>query len=121
MTEKDGNKGRAAFFLRQGEYVAALNKQAVLESMVGTVGTDAKLRSGIDPVNQPAHYTRGKIETIDCIESVVDGYARLSAVCAGNVVKYVARAPFKGKPLEDLKKAAWYLDRLIRAVEEDQR
>ena len=70
-----------------------------------------------DAVNTPAHYLRGKVETIDCIESVVTGYTGIAAVCAGNVVKYVSRAPFKGRTLEDLAKARWYLDRLIKAME----
>ena len=64
-----------------------------------------------DPVNHPAHYTRGKIEVIDFIED-----QRLD-FRAGNVVKYVVRAPHKGAQLEDLRKARWYLDRLIADAE----
>lgn len=60
-----------------------------------------------DPVNHPAHYTRGKIEVCDFILDQQLVY------CLGNVVKYVTRADHKGKPLEDLKKAAWYLNREI--------
>lgn len=60
-----------------------------------------------DVVNKPHHYTRGKIEPIDAIEDWNLNF-RLA-----NVVKYVARAEHKGKPLEDLKKALWYLQREI--------
>ena len=60
-----------------------------------------------DPVTKPAHYTRGKYETIDVIEDWGLGY-RL-----GNCVKYISRAGHKGDRLEDLKKARWYLDREI--------
>ena len=61
-------------------------------------------------VNHPKHYNSGKIEVIDAIESWRMGF------CDGNVIKYVARHKFKGKPLEDLKKAKWYLERLIKEV-----
>jgi hypothetical protein len=60
-----------------------------------------------DTVNHPPHYTAGKIEVIDFIED-----QRLS-YHLGNVVKYVCRADHKGSRLEDLKKAAWYLNREI--------
>jgi hypothetical protein len=59
-----------------------------------------------DPVNQPEHYTwLGGIEVIDITEHF--GFV------LGNVLKYVMRADHKGKPLEDLRKARWYLDREI--------
>ena len=62
----------------------------------------------LDPINHPAHYTMGKIEVIDFIEDQKLPYH------LGNVVKYLCRAAHKGKELEDLKKAAWYLDRYIK-------
>lgn len=61
-----------------------------------------------DIVNNPDHYTAGGIETIDFIE------AKELNFCLANVVKYVARAKHKGKYLEDLKKARWYLEREIK-------
>lgn len=64
-----------------------------------------------DMVNSPDHYTAGGIETIDFIEAKGLGYN------LGNAVKYISRAPYKGKFLEDLKKAVWYLQREI-AIEE---
>jgi hypothetical protein len=60
-----------------------------------------------DTVNHPPHYTAGKIEVIDFIEDQKLSYH------LGNVVKYVCRADHKGSRLEDLKKAAWYLNREI--------
>ena len=63
-----------------------------------------------DAVNHPSHYTRGKIEVIDVIADQQLPYH------LGNVVKYVARAGYKGDKLEDLKKARWYLDRYINEV-----
>ena len=62
-----------------------------------------------DLVNHPAHYKSGGIETIDFIEAKDLNY-RL-----GNVVKYVSRAGKKGDPIQDLEKAAWYLQREIAA------
>jgi len=58
-------------------------------------------------VDHPAHYNQGKIEVIDAIEDWGLGFN------PGNVVKYVARHRHKGRPLEDLQKAAWYLQREI--------
>ena len=67
--------------------------------------------SDADAVNSPAHYNTGKIEVIDFIEDQRLGFHE------GNVVKYVSRAKHKGRELEDLKKAAWYLNRRIGELE----
>lgn len=66
-----------------------------------------------DVVNHPSHYTQGNIEVIDFIEDQDLGYH------AGNVVKYVCRYRHKNG-LEDLKKARWYIDRLIQKTEEEE-
>jgi hypothetical protein len=58
-------------------------------------------------VDHPSHYNAGKIEVIEAIDDWQLGFYE------GNVVKYVARAKHTGSELEDLKKAAWYLNRLI--------
>jgi hypothetical protein len=63
-----------------------------------------------DPVNHPAHYTTGGIETIDFIEAKKLGYN------LGNVVKYITRSGLKGNQLEDLRKAQWYLSREIATL-----
>ncbi len=60
-----------------------------------------------DPVNHPAHYTTGGIETIDFIEAKNLNYN------LGNCVKYITRADHKGNRLQDLQKAKWYLEREI--------
>lgn len=64
-----------------------------------------------DLVNKPPHYLTGKIEVIDFIDD-----QKLDFYC-GNVIKYICRHKHKGKPLQDLKKARWYLDRTIRLME----
>lgn len=71
-----------------------------------------------DNVNHPSHYTQGKIECIDAIEESTKGLLGIAAVCVANVIKYIWRYKFKNG-IEDLKKARWYLDKLI-AHEENQ-
>ena len=63
-----------------------------------------------EKVDHPAHYNQGRFEVIDVIEDWDLNF------CEGNVVKYVARHRHKGEPLEDLRKARWYIDRLIQAA-----
>jgi hypothetical protein len=58
-----------------------------------------------DPVNHPAHYKTGGIETIDFIEAKELNYNM------GNAVKYISRAEHKGNKKQDLEKAVWYLNR----------
>lgn len=58
-----------------------------------------------DPVNHPAHYKTGGIETIDFIEAKQFNYNM------GNAVKYISRAEHKGNKQQDLEKAVWYLNR----------
>jgi len=58
-----------------------------------------------DPVNHPAHYKVGGIETIDFIEAKKLNYNM------GNAVKYISRADHKGNKKQDLEKAKWYIDR----------
>jgi len=60
-----------------------------------------------DAVNHPKHYNFGTIEVIDVIEDWGLGFQ------LGNAIKYIARAPHKGTELQDLEKAAWYLQRQI--------
>lgn len=69
-----------------------------------------------DNINHPSHYTSGKIEVIDFIEDQKLPYH------LGNVVKYIARAGKKDptKKVEDLKKAAWYLNRFINLIETEE-
>ena len=73
----------------------------------------------VDVVNHPSHYTSGKIEVIESIEDQMNdeeyrGYVK------GQVIKYITRERHKNG-LEDLKKAAWYLNRLIKRLEKQQR
>ncbi|MFJ8268507.1 DUF3310 domain-containing protein [Peribacillus asahii] len=64
-----------------------------------------------DVVNAPAHYTQGGIETIDYIQAKMSE-EQFKGYLLGNVHKYTSRYQFKNGA-EDLKKAQWYLNRLI--------
>jgi len=80
-----------------------------VQEMKSTLDALDKIKD-VDPVNHPPHYKTGGIETIDFIEAKDLNY-RL-----GNVVKYVSRAGRKNSdPVQDLEKAAWYLQREIAA------
>lgn len=74
-----------------------------------------------DLVNQPPHYTRGRVEVIDFIEDCVTDAP--DAVVGGlqwQVVKYISRLWLKENSLQDAKKCRWYLDRLIAKLETEQ-
>ena len=71
-----------------------------------------------DRVNSPSHYTKGKQEVIDIIEDAInDAPSMPAAMSQGQVLKYMLRCWLKDNPLEDLKKARWYLNRLINHLE----
>ena len=69
-----------------------------------------------DNVNHPDHYKNNGIECIDIIIFIL-GKAGAKFFCLGNVVKYIFRYP-KKNGIEDLKKARWYLNKLIELEEE---
>lgn len=71
-----------------------------------------------DPVNHPSHYASGKIECIDAMEVATEGLNGIEAVCAGNAIKYIWRHQKKGKPIEDIEKAIWYLNHLLEHYKE---
>ena len=65
-----------------------------------------------DMVNHPTHYTGGKIECIDALESAVTDLNGIEAVCTANAIKYLWRWKHKnGK--QDLQKAVWYINKLM--------
>lgn len=66
-----------------------------------------------DNVNNPSHYAKGGIECIDAIKDSMSAESFLGYL-KGNVQKYVWRYEDKANPIEDLEKASWYLNRLIK-------
>lgn len=69
-----------------------------------------------DMVNHPSHYADGNIECIEAIEASMTKEA-FCGYLKGNVQKYFWRYEKKINPVEDLKKARWYNDRLIEVLE----
>ena len=67
-----------------------------------------------DIVNNPAHYTQGKIQCIDFIDDQKLGFYE------AQILKYTVRAKHKGNELQDLKKAQFYLNRKIKLLEESK-
>ena len=70
------------------------------------------IRKTPDPVEQPDHYNNGAIEAIKASmpENEFRGYLK------GNALKYLWRYDYKGKPVEDLRKCRWYIERLIKEM-----
>jgi len=94
----------AVYELRQALNVDAVNISAEC--------VDETAKHEHDMVNHPPHYKSGGIETIDFIEAKELPYH------LGNVVKYISRAGVKSHcPIEDLKKAQWYLNRYVELME----
>ena len=73
-----------------------------------------------DAVNHPAHYTRGNIECIDAIEAATTNLTGIEAVCTANVIKYIWRWKQKNGA-QDLRKARWYLEKLLANAEKRER
>lgn len=74
--------------------------------------------SEFDPVERPAHYNVGDgIECIDYIRQVL-GLEGFIAYCHGNMLKYQHRYKYKQRPVEDMRKAEFYLKRMNAALAE---
>ena len=93
--------------MRHIEYMRKKSKEA-----------QANMQSdNLDMVNSPAHYNKSGIETINIIESVTDD--GFESYLQGNILKYLCRYKYKNG-VEDLEKARWYLNRLIRTIGENK-
>lgn len=86
------------------------NDERVEQDLNECIGQD------VDVVNHPSHYTKGRIECIDAIDSATTGKSGIEAVCVANVIKYLFRYEEKNG-LVDVKKAKWYLNKLISVLE----
>lgn len=100
--------------MKKGDTVKNKNKlgkiastKAALTPVKPPIFAGLKKADEVDLVNKPPHYRVGGIETIDFIE------AKNLSYHLGNAVKYISRAYYKENPLQDLKKARFYLDREI--------
>lgn len=103
------------FTIAQRELVTSVNDDRLLASLNDLPLVNEKYPKR-DMVNHPSHYTQGGIECIDAITAATVGKTGIEAVCVANVVKYLWRYEEKNG-LEDVKKARWYLERLINEME----
>ena len=72
-----------------------------------------------DVVNKPRHYNQGGIECIDALKAATVGKRGIEAVCVANVIKYLWRYE-KKNGIEDIRKAKFYIERLLKELEESQ-
>lgn len=84
------------------------NYRPTIDDLMKQTFTDEYLEH--DMVESPPHYNQGGIECIDYIEQQLG--EEYTGYLQGNVIKYLHRFRYKNG-LEDLKKAQWYLERLI--------
>lgn len=77
-----------------------------------TSDSDAEITS--DSVDHPTHYTSHP-SGIECIQ-----VTRHMGFLDGNAMKYLWRYKDKGRPLEDLKKCRFYIDKLIEGLEDEK-
>ena len=102
--------------MRHMEYMKMKQKEAQENFYMGKKEEQANMQSdNLDMVNSPAHYNKSGIETIDIIESVTDD--GFESYLQGNILKYLCRYKYKNG-VEDLEKAKWYLNRLIKTIGE---
>lgn len=80
---------------------------------------DAELNIKPDMVSHPKHYNQGGIECIDALKAATVGKRGIEAVCVANVIKYLWRYEEKNG-IEDIRKAKWYIERLLKELEESQ-
>lgn len=73
-----------------------------------------------DNINHPKHYLKGGMEGIDVIKAAVSNLSGFEAVCVANIIKYVWRYKEKNG-LEDLQKAAKYLEWLQEEVQKNEK
>ena len=70
-----------------------------------------------DMVNNPSHYTSGRVEAIEVIEdAILNAPTNIDGFLQGQVLKYMLRLWHKVDAKEDAEKARWYLNRLIDSV-----
>lgn len=81
-----------------------------------TIAHPELMKPIFDNVNHPKHYTQGKVECIDALESATINKRGIEAVCVANVIKYLWRYEEKGGR-ESVEKAMWYLNKLLEKLE----
>lgn len=106
------------------QYQKVLAQEALLyskqmEHLINLKEGKSQLDSSSDQVNQPEHYTGGSIECWDYLKDNMPREAYLGGI-EWNIKKYLHRWRYKKNPVEDLKKAKVYLDKLIKEMETEE-
>lgn len=83
-----------------------------MENLLNVMDINGNTNKNMDNKITPSYYTNSKVECIDAIESATIGKSGIQAVCTANVIKYLWRFEQKNG-IEDVKKAQWYLNKLI--------
>ena len=104
------NKNKGVSMSRHEDYMKAMIEQEELRMAQAKKQSD----NVVDMVNSPPHYNQTGIECIHAISAATD--TGFKYYLQGNIMKYLWRFDYKDKPLEDLQKAKWYLDKLIEEV-----
>ena len=89
-----------------------------LDAWMKAAQEEAEQKLFMDNVNKPTHYNTGNIECIEAIEESMSSVA-FKGYLKGNCMKYLWRFDYKGKQVEDLQKAGWYLNKLTAIVKEE--
>lgn len=110
--------GVAAFWTKRGWEASDVNAASPHLNLIPFVSVEDAQPTGSthDPVNNPSHYASGGVECIEAIKASMSPEAFLGYL-KGNVQKYILRYEKKANPVEDLKKAQWYLARLSKEQE----
>lgn len=104
------------------EMVIPMPAEKPMAQVNAFMNQDADEKPAENAVMHPQHYNRGFIECIDALNAMVEGWDNpVAAVLAWQTVKYIWRHPFKGKPVEDIKKAQFYLERLVKQYEREKK
>ena len=125
-TPQDWDRVRATGEPTFEEYMKRLDSKFVYDS-TASYGNEVTSDAGdfadcwepeTDVVNNPSHYNTGEIECIDAIKESMPSVA-FKGYLKGNCMKYLWRYDYKGKQVEDLQKAGWYLQKLTAMVTEE--
>lgn len=107
--------------LHDGSYQVDFGKHGVFklhDDMLEEAGSAVDKTN--DAVQHPSHYTQGKVECIEALKSATVGLSGIEAVCTANAIKYLWRQKRKNG-VEDLKKARFYIDYLIKYLEGEEK
>lgn len=114
-TPSESTSWEFILFAGCGPYCAIQGGCLTPQRMV-VVGKEAAAAATPDTVNHPSHYNQTKVECIDVVDDLTATLPPGDGYYVGAIIKYLYRYPMKGGA-ESLRKARWYLDRLISHVE----